>query len=473
MDLKKDFHTMFELKAVDARSRVKGGVLLKGRFLLGRNESCDLIINSESISAVHAVIEIFDDHALLYDMNSTNGIWVGEERIVRKEIRLDESFRLADIEFVFRKYVHEKAKSSVLESLEPEHGRASILHQESAPPKMLPKGAPAVSDFNPAFVYPLESDPKAEFSEYIFEDKNELYSIFQYDLARQVVEVIVLFKDRVFSIDYVDGRAGSYQLAGLANAENQIELPIIPKDKFHHFIEFRPSLITVHTLPGFGIYHLSDARRDSGHQATSVELQAQDIIRLDGDELQIYIRQVQAPPQIASAPLIRRNPTLYRTVATSVLTMATLILGLLWLGTGMDHSAFDHAAENVIFIEQRNEQLQAALNGQFRPLQRKTLNTVSFDSHDFTAHKGSLELATVRQVLSEQKAKFRNCEFKGEVKLGFTITASGHVSEAHTVGRASLSDSTFECLEGALKTVSFPAPAGENEVLITQVFRSI
>jgi hypothetical protein len=343
---------------------------------------------------------------------------------------------------------------------------------EASPAKLLPKGAPAVSDFNPAIVYPLSSDPKAEFSEYIFEDKDELYPIFRYEIGRQAVEVIILFKDRVFSIDYLDSRAGTYQLAGEVTSDQQLDFPLLPKSKTHNLVVFHNSQITVNTLPGFGIFHLSDNRKDSGHQATSIELQNQDIIRLDGGDLQLFIRQVQEPPEVASAPFMRKNPQLKFAIGSSVSVLSLMLLGMFWFQPWVGEETFSLASETVVEIEQRNAILQQGLKRSYRPAGPGTSQRLAFDSHDFSAIKGSLELSTINKALTEQSNKFSDCDLKAQAKLRFTIGASGRVSETLTIGRSGLSATELKCLAKALKAVTFPVPEGENEVLVTQVFGS-
>jgi outer membrane biosynthesis protein TonB len=61
-------------------------------------------------------------------------------------------------------------------------------------------------------------------------------------------------------------------------------------------------------LPGFGVFHLSDKKKDTGHQGASIDLQGQDLLRLQKDDLQIFVRNVQAPPQVLSAPILKRDP---------------------------------------------------------------------------------------------------------------------------------------------------------------------
>jgi pSer/pThr/pTyr-binding forkhead associated (FHA) protein/outer membrane biosynthesis protein TonB len=304
---------MYELRPTSATTKIRGGVFAQGRILLGRTESCDLVVNHDAISAVHAVLEIFDDRAVIYDMNSTNGTYVNDDKVVVKEMHLDDVFRLADVEFKFVRYSINTSLPPVLETLEPEHGSASVklppgLPPEISTPKKLPKTAPAVQESVPSIVYPLASDPRAEFSEYIFEDKQELYPIFKYESEKQAVEVIILFKDQVFSVDYLPEAKAAYHITGIIKQKGEVEFPYLGKNEKFPFIDINSGHTTVQTLPGFGIFYLGDKKKDTGHQATSVTLRGQDLVRLQKDDLQIFVRNVQAPPMVAHAPILKRDP---------------------------------------------------------------------------------------------------------------------------------------------------------------------
>lgn len=301
---------LFELKPTSSTSKVAGGVFPPGRILMGRTESCDLIVNAEAVSAVHAVLEIFNDRAIIYDMNSTNGTYVNDDKVIVKEMRPGDTFRLADVEFTFIPYTFKESLPPVLETLEPEHGAASVKHSPGIPevPKQLPKVAPVVSDVLPSIVYPLASDPRAEYSEYIFEDKDDLYPIFKYGTVKQAVEVIILFKDKVFSVDYLPEGKSVYSITGLQSSAHEIEFPYLRKEEKLPFVEIKGTQITVHTLPGFSIFYLSDSKKDSGHQSANIDLSGKDLIRLHKGDLQIFVRNVQAPPEVLAAPILKRDP---------------------------------------------------------------------------------------------------------------------------------------------------------------------
>ncbi len=290
------------------------------------------MVAHETISAIHAVMEIFEEHAVLYDMNSTNGTWVGSERIVVKEIKLGQIFALGNTEFSFDHYVSDSALPPVLSTLEPMKGEASIVltppSTSDSTPKSLPKAAPRVSQLTaPAIVYPLAADPKAEFSEYIFEDKEILYPIFKYEASKQSVEIIILFKDKIFSIDYLPEGNSTYYITGVLEASKDIEFPYLGKNEKFPFVDVSSHSAVVHMLPGFGVFHLSDKKKDTGHVGGSIELQGQDLVRLQKDDLQIFVRHVAAPPKVAAAPILKRDPEFQKYLFMFLLVVVAITFG--------------------------------------------------------------------------------------------------------------------------------------------------
>ena len=191
--------------------KIKGNVFSKGRVLVGRTESCDFIIPSGVISAVHAVIEVTNKGCKIYDMNSKNGVYVNGEKVVAKQIDVGDEVSFGNITFKFKQYVSASELPPILDTLEPEKGQASIIKADVEPSEAQLPTAPTVEEGKedgPYIVYPLSADPKADSSEYIFEDAADLYPIFKYDHGKQAVEVIILFKDKVYSVDYLPEKDG-------------------------------------------------------------------------------------------------------------------------------------------------------------------------------------------------------------------------------------------------------------------------
>ena len=280
-------------------------VLSIGRYLVGRSESCDIIIDSSVVSAVHAVIEVTPRGLQVFDMNSKNGTYIEGEKIVVKEVKLNETIAFGNLQFSLTKYQTQADLPPVLESLEPVGGNAS-LHKE------LPKTAPTSSETSepdvPYIVYPLSADPNSDYSEYIFEDKDELYPIFKYELNKRSVEVIILFKDKVYSVDYLPEKSAVYEIAGLKKKKKSqdVEFPYLGKEERLPFVEIQAGNCVVHQLHKYEMIYLTDSEVKKASEGR-VNVQGNDIVKLTNGDLEIYVRRVNAPPKVKTAPFFRRD----------------------------------------------------------------------------------------------------------------------------------------------------------------------
>ncbi len=67
--------------------------IAKPRVVIGRAQA-DIVIGDIQCSRQHAAIEVLDDKVYLVDLNSTNGTWIGEERVTRVEIENRAEFEI-------------------------------------------------------------------------------------------------------------------------------------------------------------------------------------------------------------------------------------------------------------------------------------------------------------------------------------------------------------------------------------------
>lgn len=67
--------------------------IVKPRVVIGRAQA-DIVIGDIQCSRQHAAIEVLDDKVFLIDLNSTNGTWMGEERVTRIEIENRAEFEI-------------------------------------------------------------------------------------------------------------------------------------------------------------------------------------------------------------------------------------------------------------------------------------------------------------------------------------------------------------------------------------------
>lgn len=308
---------LFQLIPTKEYPGVNSNILTLGRYLVGRTETCDVVIPVKGISAVHAVLEVTPRGIKVYDMNSKNGTLVDGNKVVAKGVELNGRLTFGKVEFVLKKYNADPELPPVLPSLEPSQGRASILKTPRKPklPKIekqdavLPEKLPEIADDVPYIVYPLAADPNSAYSEYIFEDTKDLYPIFKYEHSKQSVEVIILYKDKVYSVDYLPEKDGSYKISGLSAKKNEVEFPYLAANESVPFVEIQKGNCNVHQLHSYEILHLVNDNIQKTNHGT-VNLQEDDIIKLVNGDLEIYVRKVSSPPKVKTPPFFRRDKDL-------------------------------------------------------------------------------------------------------------------------------------------------------------------
>ena len=335
----------------------KGHVIDKRRVLLGRAEACDLVIPFPNVSSIHAVIEIGESGHKVFDMNSTNGTFIGGKKIVSAEIKEGDVVSFAGHSYVFKRHALEDLPPvlDMLESTDPSRvlpDLPSTPPQTPSPPdpsrmpqtpatpsppiiekkqqkdgltrslffKKMPK-APVKIISEP--VYPLAADPKAEMSEYIFEDIDTLYPIFQYQMNEDAVEVIILFQDRIYSVDYLPRKEKVYYLVGSDPQDKEdVEYAHLPKKDRVPFIDVKNNEVFINVLQGYQCVSISGKKQEG----SSICLIDQDILRLAKDDLQIFIRRTDSPPLVKTAPFFRRNKDLRKYLFLMMLVLIPITL---------------------------------------------------------------------------------------------------------------------------------------------------
>jgi len=322
-------HQLFELLPAGAMQGKKGVLIKKRRVLIGRSQACDIILLNRDVTSIHAVLEITEAGAIVYDMHSTNGTYVNGETVVHQEVREGDTLKFASQEYIFKKYKKEdvlppplEMLSPIMDSLPPTIGRsndrAALPSMPRSTPAPTPRPSrkrgdslPVKSPFEevPRVEYPLAKDPKAEFSEYIFEDVDTLYPIFNYNVNYAAVEVIILFKDIVYSVDYVPALNGVYKLVGKNASSKEIEYAYLGKDEKFAFIDVKNNDVLVHPLPGYEVMRISGPKTEDAGTG-SIPLYGDDIIRFKNGDIQIYVRTSDAPPKVKPAPILDRDSDL-------------------------------------------------------------------------------------------------------------------------------------------------------------------
>jgi len=74
-----------------------------GENVIGRDNSCSVVLQAPGISRRHAVIRLSPSAATLEDLGSKNGTWRNDERVEQpQELRNGDRIRIGGVEMVFR-----------------------------------------------------------------------------------------------------------------------------------------------------------------------------------------------------------------------------------------------------------------------------------------------------------------------------------------------------------------------------------
>ncbi len=289
--------TKFEIKVKGRSGQQVIIPITKKRSLIGRGQACDLVLPFSDISSIHAVIEVTSKNEIkIYDLNSKNGTFVSGQKVVVAQVNLDQEVFLGENSLVVTHYKKSDLPPPPL----------AILDETEAP--KVPPVSPQNSVSIPYVKYPLAKDKNADSSEYIFEDADHLYPIFKYDMAKSSVEVIIVFNDRIQSVDYIPNEEGTYSLVGKRPRAKQINYPYLGKEEVFPFINIKNGEAEVFPLPGYETKSLDDSKRENLTQGFF--LNPEEIVQFRKQHIQIFVRKTGAPPKVAAAPILRRDPEL-------------------------------------------------------------------------------------------------------------------------------------------------------------------
>lgn len=320
----------FELIPTDGS---KGRAILKRRVLIGRSQTCDIVVDHPSVSDIHAVLEVSNNvMARIYDMDSSSGSYVNGIKIIAENVKAGDKINIGLVEFNLKPYKKSDVLPPPLAMLDTS-APVPVTSLPKAPPTSaaktpaLPK-APHIDEevFIPRVEYPLAADPRAEFSEYIFEDVEILYPIFDYKVASKfAVEVIILHMGRIVSVDYIPQKDGVYNLVGRSKNSKDLEFAYLGAKESIPFVEIRGSDIQVHALPGYKMRNIGD---EGESQALIAGLGHDTILSFTQGDLQIFVRGTDAPPRVKAAPVLRRDPAFKRYLLLMFLLVGLFLVGI-------------------------------------------------------------------------------------------------------------------------------------------------
>ncbi len=96
---------------VSIENDVQGHYFLdKDKFVIGRNEDCDLCLNDADVSKLHAHIITLENDQILEDTFSRNGVRVNGEKVVRHILQNNDTIEIGRFQL---KYINQRASSNM------------------------------------------------------------------------------------------------------------------------------------------------------------------------------------------------------------------------------------------------------------------------------------------------------------------------------------------------------------------------
>lgn len=269
--------------------------LRKKRFLVGSSQACEVMIPDSSVAGIHAVIESSDgENFKIYDMNTNTGTFVNGNKQQVANFKLGDIIRIGAVEVNVATLTEDKLPPAPLE----------MLDQTKKPAEVQPPVISSTEGHVPRVEYPLSADPNADFSEYIFEDLDKLYPIFNYQPEKAAVEVIISFQGRVYSVDYLPERNAVYHLTGTGNKDSEIEYAYLGKDEKVPFVSLNQGNAVVFPLDGYDCHYVGE---DEKIKQGTVDLNHEGILKFENGDIQVFVRLTEAPPKVAHAPILKRD----------------------------------------------------------------------------------------------------------------------------------------------------------------------
>jgi pSer/pThr/pTyr-binding forkhead associated (FHA) protein len=129
---------------VGVNDPVRGKVYpLTGKVVIGRDEQCDIIVDSPLVSRRHAEIEITDRGVRVHDLGSSNGTFVAGERITDCLLAPGEEIRLDEVRFLLRCPPEDPASTRLRPAVDPPEIRPDatleqpVRRENSNPPLLV------------------------------------------------------------------------------------------------------------------------------------------------------------------------------------------------------------------------------------------------------------------------------------------------------------------------------------------------
>lgn len=311
----------------DGVSENKTYKLHKRRVVIGSALSSDIRIQQSSVSNLHAIIEIDDNHnATIYDMASASGVFVNGEKVTSQAIKPGDKIRIGFAEL----NVSNEDLKTITAKLPPKHVKTSGRRQ-------------------------LFLDEEEDFRPLILEDERNVIPIFDYpDQAEKSIQVVHYWGSVLLDVQHhpMDASitAGEDKSADLVVPGLLDPLTLIETDGGAVVLNLRKDMRGVirskNQLIPVDEYCQSIASSPSGLKRN---LRVDDLIKLELGEQTLFISYSPKPPKLKPQRVLERDP-LFTKLWSLSLIMTMLLIGLIWSVAPPEELEVDEIPERTATI---------------------------------------------------------------------------------------------------------------------------
>lgn len=268
----------------------------KKRLVIGSALSSDIRIQQNSVSNVHAVVEMDDQgNATIFDMASETGLFLNDKKIVAEQLKDGDEVKVGFATLAFKKIAVQEAQSQ----LPPEKVRSTISGRK------------------------LFYDAKEDFRPLILEDERNVIQIFDYPNAgEQCLQVVMYWGNAILDVEHIvehnpitlgEDKKASFLVPGMHGSFELVSFegttPIL------HFTSEMTGVVRT----GQKMVPIEEFEQPRIH------LKQNDLAKIQYKDITFWVSHSPVPPHLKRQRVLERDPLYANIFFSSLASMAVLL----------------------------------------------------------------------------------------------------------------------------------------------------
>ncbi len=314
--------------------------LTQKKYLVGSHSSANLNLEDSHLSQYHAFIIIDEAGGTIIDLASENGSYINGEVVERAFFSAGDRLRFGSLEFLVEETGE---KVAPLLNIDEKVQKLDSHLLKQMMPELPPLPGLVVIDgeycdikFDDEDFVPLTKLPTEHFAissnEYIEQEAldKEIVDI-KRDSKDQAIEVLVLSKGVVISVDYFLVKNQSYYASAISQRRKTVFVPTLEAEDDFVFFGIKNQKISLSELPNFTCYDLTKNRAIEFPKGSAIDFEQNSLYSFQKGTVQVMVRLVKAPAHLRGTPFFGRDRKSKAQMAKVFGAMMSLALLLLFV----------------------------------------------------------------------------------------------------------------------------------------------